>query len=365
MTAAALRPSRVRSRSVASTARVVGIEGEEDAGTAPEGGGDPLDALGAQGSDGRKAPSGKGEPVEQALGHYRPRQGRGRACRDPAPAWGREGPGSGASGRERRPDREPADEAAGGVGNDDHAGEPLRTPLHEQPGVPDALLGEAEGLQGLPQPAARRIAETEAGCGDRADAPRGQVLPRFCVTPEPSGVEARRRRQQCGVPGSQRGGPRTPRSGWTNGGPGRKPGAAVQPRDGLRQRQPLGLLDEVQHVAAQTAAEAVEPLRIGVHREAALHLVVEGADALADPAPSPEPHSRRLHRVAQRVPGLQRGDVHVGRHHHAPPARGRSPRRLRPETTLPGRQRIPRTAATSSVPSPWGTSADARPVPWL
>ena len=41
------------------------------------------------------------------------------------------------------------------------------------------LLGEAEGLQGLPQPAARRMAETEAVCGDRADAPRGQVLPRF------------------------------------------------------------------------------------------------------------------------------------------------------------------------------------------
>ena len=28
-------------------------------------------------------------------------------------------------------------------------------------------------------------------------------------------------------------------------------------------------------------------------------LVVEGADALADPAPFPEPHARRLNRVAQ------------------------------------------------------------------
>ena len=28
-------------------------------------------------------------------------------------------------------------------------------------------------------------------------------------------------------------------------------------------------------------------------------LVVEGADALADPAPSPAPHARRLNRVAQ------------------------------------------------------------------
>ena len=143
------------------------------------------------------------------------------------------------------------------------------------------------------------------------------------------------------------------------------PRAAVQPRDGIRQRQPLGLLDEVQHVAAESAPEAIEPLRVGVHREAALDLLVEGADALADPATSPEPHPGGLHRVAQRVPGLQRGDVHVGRDHHAPPFRGRRPRRLRPETTLPGLQRIPRTAATSNVPSPWGTSAEARPAPWL
>ena len=234
------------------------------------------------------------------------------------------------------------------------------------PGVPDALLGEAEGLQGLPQPAARRVAETEAGCGDRADAPRGQVLPRFCVTPEPSGVEARRRRQEGGVAGRQRGGPRTPRSGWTSGGPGRKPWAAAQPLDGLRQREALGPLDEVQHVAALAAPEAVEPLRVAVHREASLGLVVEGADALADPAPSPETNSRRRHRVAQGVPGLQRGDVHAGRDHHPPPVRGRRPRRLRPERTLPGRQRIPSTAATSSVPpSPVGTSTAARPVPWL
>ena len=97
-----------------------------------------------------------------------------------------------------------------------------------------------------------------------------------------------------------------------------------------------------------------------------LGLVVEGADALADPSTTAQPHSGGLHRVAQGVTGLQRGDVHVDRDHHAPPFRGRRPRRLRPETTLPGRQRIPRTAATSSVPpSPVGTSAAARPVPWL
>ena len=47
-------------------------------------------------------------------------------------------------------------------------------------------------------------------------------------------------------------------------------------------------------------------------------------------------------------------------------AKGRSPRRLRPETTLPGRHRIPRTAATSSVPPfPAGARAAACPAPWL
>ena len=47
-------------------------------------------------------------------------------------------------------------------------------------------------------------------------------------------------------------------------------------------------------------------------------------------------------------------------------AKGLSPRRLRPETTLPGGQRIPRAAATSRVPSSLvGTSAAARPAPWL
>ena len=47
-------------------------------------------------------------------------------------------------------------------------------------------------------------------------------------------------------------------------------------------------------------------------------------------------------------------------------AKGRRPRRLRPETSLPGFQRIPRTASTSSVPpSPVGTRAAALPVPWL
>ena len=62
-------------------------------------------------------------------------------------------------------------------------------------------------------------------------------------------------------------------------------------------------------------------------------------------------------RQCQALSGQGRGQVF---------AKGLSLRRLRRETTLPGRQRIPRTAAISSVPpSPVGTSAAARPVPWL
>ena len=45
--------------------------------------------------------------------------------------------------------------------------------------------------------------------------------------------------------------------------------------------------DEVQHVAPRTTAEAVEPLRVAVDREAALGLVVERADALGGPCPFP------------------------------------------------------------------------------
>ena len=322
-------------------ASVVCIEGEEDAGAAPEGVGDPLNALGAQGCTGGEVPGGKSDPVEDALGDDRPQRG---AAKTPQ-AQHRLGTGQrlepGRPVGVYGPAHEPADEAAGDVGNDDRAGEPLRPPRHEQPGVPETLLREALGLQGLPQPAARRIAE----------APRGQVLPRFCVTPELPGVEARHRRQQVGVAGWQRRGlRRLPRSGWTAA-PGLRPGPpTVQPGDGLRHRQALGPLDEVQHVTSLTAAEAVEPLRVAVHREAALGLVVERADALADPSTTAQPHPGGFHRVAQGVPGLQRGDVHVDRDHHAPPFRGRRPRRLRRETTLPGRQRIPRTATTSSDP---------------
>ena len=179
-------------------ARVVGVEGEEDPGAALEGRGDPLHALGAQGCDGRKAPSGKGEPVEDPLGDDRPgrrgaetphpkhRLGAGQPL-EPGRPVGVDGPAD-----------EPAGETAGGVGNDDHSGEPLGAPLHEQPAVPEPVGVEADRLKGL----------------SLADAPRGQVLPPLRMTAQPSGVEPPRRRQQGGVPWGQRGGLGAPRSRW-------------------------------------------------------------------------------------------------------------------------------------------------------
>ena len=152
------------------------------------------------------------------------------------------------------------------------------------------------------------------------------------------------------------------------GGPGRKPWPAVQPPEGLRQTQVLQTLDEVQHVASEAAAEAVEAFRVGVHREAALRLLVEGADALAYPASSSELHTGRLHGIAQGMSRLQGWNVDrcICYDHDAPPVRGLSPRRLRRDTILPGRQSIPNAATTSSIPpSARGTRAAARPVPWL
>lgn len=55
-------------------ARVVVVEGDEDAGTAPQGRRDSLNVLGAQGGDGGNAPTSKRKPVEDALGHDQPRR---------------------------------------------------------------------------------------------------------------------------------------------------------------------------------------------------------------------------------------------------------------------------------------------------
>ena len=138
-------------------------------GGSPEGPRRPAQRPGTQGCDRGKAPPGKGEPVEDPLGDDRPgrrraetphpkhRLGAGQSL-EPGRPVGIDGPAD-----------QPADEAAGGVGNDDHAGEPLRAPLHEQPAVPEPVGGEAVRLKGLSQPATWCIAEAQAGCRGRAD----------------------------------------------------------------------------------------------------------------------------------------------------------------------------------------------------
>ena len=132
-------------------ARLVVVEGEEDPGAAPESRGHPLDPLGAQGGAGGEAPARKDKPVEDALGHHR----KGRSGTEASKAKHRLGAGkrleAGSPVGIDGPAHEPADKPAGDVGNDHHPGEPLRTPLGEQAGVPDAPLGEASRLKGVPQ----------------------------------------------------------------------------------------------------------------------------------------------------------------------------------------------------------------------
>ena len=165
-----------------------------------------LDPLGAQGRDGGDAPAGKGKPVEDALGNDRPRR------RNPKTPKSKHRLGAGRSLEPGRPvgvygpPDEPVNKAAGGVGNDHHAGEPLTPALHEQPAVPEPLGGEAVRLKGLPQPVSRRIAEAEPQGGVKTHAPRGKVLLGNRAAPQLPGVEPRRRRQQRRVPGRQRGG---------------------------------------------------------------------------------------------------------------------------------------------------------------
>ena len=251
------------------TARVVRVEGEEDAGAAPQGGCGLLNALGAQGGAGGKAPPGNRKPVEDALGEHRPR----RSEAEPPKPKHRLGTGErlepwgsvGVYG----PPRKPPHKSPGYLWNDDHPREPLRAPLREQAGVPEPLGGEAGGLDGFAQPAPRREAEAQPQGGVHADAPGGKVPPRRRSAPKPPGVEPRRRRQQSRVPRRKNGGGRASLDGSTPPRGRRRSGgvnAAVQPPDRIGQAQALDALDEVQHVAAVTAAEAVELFGVAVHQ---------------------------------------------------------------------------------------------------
>ena len=141
-----------------------------------------------------------------------------------------------------------------------------------------------------------------------------QVLLRFGVAKHGAKVEPRRRRQQRWVPLGNHNGAGPTGTDWGlggNDGSGHRPRTSVEPLYRLGQAEPLDLLHEVQHVASNTASEAVKPFRVVVHREAALGLVAEGTDALTDAAPSLQLHARRLHHGARRMPRLQRLDVHL------------------------------------------------------
>ena len=66
---------------------------------------------------------------------------------------------------------DPPDPARGDVGNGHHSGKPFRAPFQEKATVPESLAGKSCRLKGLAQPAARRLADTQAAYGIRADAP--------------------------------------------------------------------------------------------------------------------------------------------------------------------------------------------------
>ena len=116
-------------------ARVVVVEGEEDTGAAPEGGCHPFDPLGAQRSDGWNPHLARASQSKtpSATTASRRRGAKPAKSKHRLGAGKRLEPGSlvGIDG----PSHEPADKSAGGVGNDDHAGEPLRARSMNSPSL--------------------------------------------------------------------------------------------------------------------------------------------------------------------------------------------------------------------------------------
>ena len=125
----------------------------------------------------------------------------------------------------------------------------------------------------------------------------------------------------------------------------------------------MGLGEEGWKLAGERAAEATTPVRGAAWWNGAPVQAVAGrrrpgvqAEHLSAPFASRVVNRCLRYDSARPLSGQGRGQAF---------AKGRRPRRLRRETALPGSQRIPRTAATSSVPSPLGTRVAARPAPWL
>ncbi len=226
--------------------RRVRIEREEDAGATRQGCRDALGALRAERGASGHAPLGERQPVEQSLGEHRPRR---CGAKLPGPEQGL------GTGQRLEPGRtlrlhgtsgEPPDTPAGNqIGDDHHPSEPLPV-LGEQPRSLQALRGEPGSSEVGAQPAARRVAEAEAGCRFRADAPRAQVRLRYEAAPQPAGVEPGGCSQQGGIGRWRNGAPgrgRRPRT--KNGGGGGRPNAAVQTPNRLREVQALDATHEI------------------------------------------------------------------------------------------------------------------------
>src|SRR4029077_13692154 len=103
----------------------------------------------------------------------------------------------------------------------------------------------------------------------------------------------------------------------------RDAGAAREQLDGLEEAHLLGLLHELEHVAADLAREAVVELAFGVDRERRRLLVVERAPAHEVPAHALERHrlADQLHDVGRRAHTLD-PVVTASRRAHASRTRG-------------------------------------------
>ena len=235
----------------------------------------------------------------------------------------------------------------------------------QQSRAAETLGAETRGFQLGPQPRTRRVAEPETGGRAGADAPCGKVLPRLPAAPQPPSVEPHRR----GEPPRDRG--RTP---------ARRP--AADPRPHLTGRcihppppacvsPPADRTPSTLWTKSKTSPPRPQPKQY--QRSVSPYTVndpsasrVEGTDGLADPAPPRKLDPGRLDGIAEGVLALERGDVDRRRCGHRPfPSSGRSPRTDRRETTCPGCHLIPIAPATSSMPSAVGRSTAPRPVPCL
>ena len=247
----------------------------------------------------------KGQPVEEALGDNCP---GGRKAKPPkSKHW----LGSGQRLEPRRPLRvdgpshKPTHAAAGQVRDHYHPREPLRTPLGEQARSLQPVAAESVGFKVLAQPVPRV----------EADAPGRQLLTRLGAEKHRPEVKPHGRRQQRWVPLGNHGAALGRRGATCALGAATALGIGPDPPSSLciasGRLEALDPLHEVPHVSSLTAPKAKPSLGIAVHRKAAFGLLVEGTDALADSAPSPQLHARRLHHIFQGMAAFESHQVHL------------------------------------------------------